>query len=76
MKRNFETNRYKIAEQDIGYRAVGILVGWQEICAYLRVSRTQGWRWCKDRGLPVTSFGKRVRAAISALDLWLTQQTK
>ncbi len=76
MKRNFETNRYEIVEQNIGTRAVGILVGWKEICAYLRVSRTQDWRWYRQRGLPVTNFGKRTKAAISALDYWLTLQTK
>lgn len=55
------------------YHEDRFLIGWKEICSYLRVSRSQALRWFINKGLPVIRLGRRVRSTTRLIDVWLLQ---
>lgn len=51
--------------------ADSLLIGWNEICRYMRRSRRQLRRYVSHDGLPVCRLGRNVAISRGTIDVWL-----
>lgn len=47
----------------------------QELCDWLKISRTTAWKW-RNEGMPHIGTGKRLRYRKSDIEKWLQERQK